>query len=136
MSWDHGVRRPSIPRGLCPSVRCLQVAVLNHECHEDPQEPRVLADSKTAYVQTRSCGLHRITGLDTVKPRAEAVWKAGFVVCQLWLATIGSRYSIVPRQPVSELVFPQRHLCGWDRSRRIGHIQHDDATYRRNYEQD
>jgi hypothetical protein len=28
--------------------------------HEDPQEPRVLADGKTVLVQTRSCGLHRV----------------------------------------------------------------------------
>ena len=42
--------------------------------HEDPQEPRVLADGKTVLVQTRSCGLHRITGLDSDHPRAEPVY--------------------------------------------------------------
>lgn len=42
--------------------------------HEDPQEPRVLADGKTVLVQTRSCGLHRITALDTDEPRAESVY--------------------------------------------------------------
>lgn len=42
--------------------------------HEDPQEPRVLADGKTVLVQTRSCGLHRITGLDSDNPRAEPVY--------------------------------------------------------------
>jgi hypothetical protein len=42
--------------------------------HEDPQEPRVLADGKTVLVQTRSCGLHRVTGLDTDEPRAESVY--------------------------------------------------------------
>jgi hypothetical protein len=42
--------------------------------HEDPQEPRVLADGKTVLVQTRSCGLHRVTGLDTDAPRAEQVY--------------------------------------------------------------
>lgn len=42
--------------------------------HEDPQEPRVLADGKTVLVQTRSCGLHRVTGLDTDLPRAEPVY--------------------------------------------------------------
>lgn len=41
--------------------------------HEDPQEPRVLADGKTVLVQTRSCGLHRIDGLDTDEPRAVPV---------------------------------------------------------------
>lgn len=42
--------------------------------HEDPQEPRVLADGKTVLVQTRSCGLHRVIGLDTDEPRAEPVY--------------------------------------------------------------
>lgn len=42
--------------------------------HEDPQEPRVLADGTTVLVQTRSCGLHRVTGLDTDAPRAEPVY--------------------------------------------------------------
>ncbi len=42
--------------------------------HEDPQEPRVLADGNTVLVQTRSCGLHRVTGLDTDLPRAEPVY--------------------------------------------------------------
>ncbi|MEP7065110.1 MAG: hypothetical protein ABI889_03670 [Gemmatimonadota bacterium] len=42
--------------------------------HEDPQEPRVLSDGKTVFVQTRSCGLHRVTGLDTDHPRAEPVY--------------------------------------------------------------
>jgi len=42
--------------------------------HEDPQEPRVLADGKTVLVQTRSCGLHRISGLDSDEPRAESVY--------------------------------------------------------------
>lgn len=42
--------------------------------HEDPQEPRVLADGKTVYVQTRSCGLHRIAGLDTDAPHAQQVY--------------------------------------------------------------
>jgi hypothetical protein len=42
--------------------------------HEDPQEPRVLADGKTVLVQTRSCGLHRISGIETDTPRAEEVY--------------------------------------------------------------
>lgn len=42
--------------------------------HEDPQEPRVLADGKTVLVQTRSCGLHRVFDLETDQPRAESVF--------------------------------------------------------------
>ena len=34
----------------------------------------MLADGKTVLVQTRSCGLHRITGLDSDEPRAESVY--------------------------------------------------------------
>lgn len=49
--------------------------------HEDPQEPRVLADGKTVLVQTRSCGLHRVTGLDTDTPRAEPVYTFAGGLC-------------------------------------------------------
>jgi hypothetical protein len=51
--------------------------------HEDPQEPRVLADGKTVLVQTRSCGLHRVTGLDTDEPRAEPVYTFEGGLCGL-----------------------------------------------------
>jgi len=51
--------------------------------HEDPQEPRVLADGKTVLVQTRSCGLHRITGIDTGAPRAEEVYTFEGGLCGL-----------------------------------------------------
>ena len=54
--------------------------------HEDPQEPRVLADGKTVLVQTRSCGLHRITGLDTDTPKAEAVYTFVGGLCGVPLA--------------------------------------------------
>jgi|SRR5688572_13534412 len=65
--------------------------------HEDPQEPRVLADGKTVLVQTRSCGLHRVTGLDTDTPRAEPVYTfAGglcgvpIVVGKYWIEAVPS----------------------------------------------
>ena len=63
--------------------------------HEDPQEPRVLADGKTVLVQTSSCGLHRITGPRHRHPRAEPVYtfEAGLcgvplVVGHYWIEAV------------------------------------------------
>jgi hypothetical protein len=66
--------------------------------HEDPQEPRTLAEGKIVYVQTRSCGLHRITGLDTDKPTAnppDRIRSPGKECFQASIALLGSikRYS-------------------------------------------
>ena len=70
--------------------------------HEDPQEPRVLADGKTVLVQTRSCGLHRVTGLDTDTPRAEPIYTfAGglcgvpIVVDNYWIEAVPSIGGVV-----------------------------------------
>jgi hypothetical protein len=100
--------------------------------HEDPQEPRVLADGKTVLVQTRSCGLHRITGLDTDKPRAEPVYTfdgglcgVPLVVGRYWIEAVPSIGGVVvldvadPAKPVkvSEVslgVNRFTHWMAWD----------------------
>jgi len=82
--------------------------------HEDPQEPRVLADGKTVYVQTRSCGLHRVFGLDTDKPRTEPVYTfegglcgVPIVVGHYWIEAVPAISGVVvldasnPAKPVS-----------------------------------
>jgi hypothetical protein len=70
--------------------------------HEDPQEPRVLADGRTVLVQTRSCGLHRITGLDTDDPRVEEVYTfegglcgVPIVVDHYWIEAVPSIGGVV-----------------------------------------
>jgi hypothetical protein len=45
----------------------------NHYSHVSPQEPRVGPDG-AVYVQTLSCGLERITGVNTEQPRAQLVY--------------------------------------------------------------
>jgi hypothetical protein len=100
--------------------------------HEDPQEPRVLADGKTVLVQTRSCGLHRITGLDGDNPRAEPVYTfAGglcgvpLVVGNYWIEAVPAMGGVVvldvadPAKPVkvSELSLGAdqfTHWLAWD----------------------
>lgn len=81
--------------------------------HEDPQEPRVLADGKTVLVQTRSCGLHRITGLDTDKPQADPIYTfdgglcgVPLVVGHYWIEAVPAMGGVVvldvadPAKPV------------------------------------
>lgn len=70
--------------------------------HEDPQEPRVLADGKTVLVQTRSCGLHQVTGLDTDTPTAEPVYTfpgglcgVPIVVDHYWIEAVPSMGGVV-----------------------------------------
>ncbi len=81
--------------------------------HEDPQEPRVLADGKTVLVQTRSCGLHRITGLDSDKPQADPIYTfdgglcgVPLVVGHYWIEAVPAMGGVVvldvadPAKPV------------------------------------
>lgn len=100
--------------------------------HEDPQEPRVLADGKTVLVQTRSCGLHRITGLDSGSPRAEPVYTfdgglcgVPIVVGHYWIEAVPSISGVVvldvadPGRPVkvSQLSLGAdqfTHWLAWD----------------------
>jgi hypothetical protein len=81
--------------------------------HEDPQEPRVLADGKTVLVQTRSCGLHLVTGLETDRPEAQPVYTfdgglcgVPLVVDHYWIEAVPAIGGVVvldvadPRKPV------------------------------------
>jgi hypothetical protein len=45
----------------------------NHYSHVGPQEPRLGPDG-AVYIETLSCGIERITGLDTDEPRAQLVY--------------------------------------------------------------
>jgi len=80
---------------------------------EDPAEPRVLADGKTVLVSTFSCGLYRITDLETNEPKAEFIHSFGGENCALpvvagvyWVATVPDSHALVtldvsnPAKPV------------------------------------
>jgi len=100
--------------------------------HEDPQEPRVLADGKTVLVQTRSCGLHRITGIDSDNPRAEPIYTfdgglcgVPLVVGHYWIEAVPAMGGVVvldvadPAKPVkvSEVSLGAdqfTHWMAWD----------------------
>ena len=100
--------------------------------HEDPQEPRVLADGKTVLVQTRSCGLHRITDLDTDNPKAEPIYTfegglcgVPLVVDHYWIEAVPAIRGVVvldvadPARPVkvSQLSLGAgqfTHWLAWD----------------------
>jgi len=45
----------------------------NHYAHITPQEPRLGPDG-AVYVQSLSCGLQRVTGVETAKPKAKLVY--------------------------------------------------------------
>jgi hypothetical protein len=96
--------------------------------HEDPQEPRVLADGKTVLVQTRSCGLHRISGIDTGAPRAEQVYTfdgglcgVPIVVDHYWIEAVPVMGGVVvldvadPARPVkvSQLSVGAKQFTHW-----------------------
>ena len=96
--------------------------------HEDPQEPRVLADGKTVLVQTRSCGLHRITGLDTNDPQADPVYTfdgglcgVPLVVGNYWIEAVPAMGGVVvldvadPAKPVkvSEVSLGANRFTHW-----------------------
>jgi len=68
-------------------------------------EPRVLADGRTVLVNTFTCGLYQLRGLETDAPSAEAVYSAPWeqgrncavpvVAGQFWLQTSGVEHAVV-----------------------------------------
>ncbi|MCY7280698.1 MAG: selenium-binding family protein [Sphingomonas bacterium] len=50
---------------------------------QDSAEPRLLPDGRTVMVNTFNCGLYRLTGLETVSPRAQFVHDFGTGECAL-----------------------------------------------------
>jgi hypothetical protein len=68
-------------------------------------EPRVLPDGRTVLINTFTCGLYRLLGLEGDAPRAEAVysmpWAEGrncavpVVAGRFWLQTSGAEHSVV-----------------------------------------
>ena len=94
----------------------------------DPAEPRVLSDGKTVLVSTFTCGLYRITDLETDKPTAEFVHSFGGDGCALpvvagkyWVQTVPDSRALValdisdPSKPVevSRLVFGEKDKPHW-----------------------
>lgn len=94
-------------------------------------EPRVLEDGRTVLVNTFTCGLYRLRGLESEAPSAEWIHSTPYVerqFCALpvvtgrfWLQTSGTEYAVVsldvadPDRPreVSRLALPSNHIPHW-----------------------
>jgi hypothetical protein len=102
-------------------------------------EPRVLADGRTVLVNTFTCGLYRLSGLEGDAPRAEWVystpWTAGrncavpVVAGRFWLQTSGVEHAVValdisdPGRPreVSRLTLQPDQVPHWIALEPSGH---------------
>jgi hypothetical protein len=94
-------------------------------------EPRVLADGRTVLVNTFTCGLYRLRGLDGDAPSAEPVYSAPWaegrncavpvVAGRFWLQTSGVEHAVValdvsnPSRPreVARLTLPPDQVPHW-----------------------
>jgi hypothetical protein len=94
----------------------------------DPAEPRLLSDGRTVLVSTFTCGLYRITNLETENPSAEFVHRFGGKNCALpvvagkfWIETVPDSRALVsldvsnPSKPVeiSRLVLGEKDGPHW-----------------------
>ncbi len=108
----------------------------------NPAEPRLLSDGRTVLVNTSSCGLYRLDGLEGTKPAAEWIYSGRFdtnehfgtcalavVAGPFWLQTNASEHAVVsldvrdPSRPreVGRLTLGAGDLPHWiamDRSHR------------------
>ena len=94
----------------------------------DPAEPRVLADGKTVLVSTFTCGLYKLSALETANPTAEFVYSFGGENCALpvvsgnyWIHTVPDSRAVVSLDisdlskpvEVSRLVLGERDKPHW-----------------------
>ena len=94
----------------------------------DPAEPRVLLDGRTVLVSTFTCGLYRLTNLESDDPSAEFVHRFGGNNCALpvvagnfWVETVPDSHALVsldvsnPSKPVevSRLVLGEKDGPHW-----------------------
>ncbi len=101
---------------------------LKGEFGVDPAEPRVLADGETVLVSTFTCGLYKLSGLESNDPTADFVHSFGGDDCALpvvagnyWVATVPASNALVsldvsnPSKPVevSRLTFEKTDKPHW-----------------------
>ena len=94
----------------------------------DPAEPRLLSDGRTVLVSTFTCGLYRITNLESENPGAEFIHSFGGKNCALpvvagkfWIQTVPASRALIsldisnPSKPVeaSRLVFGESDKPHW-----------------------
>jgi hypothetical protein len=94
----------------------------------DPAEPRLLSDGRTVLVSTFTCGLYRITNLESENPAAEFVHAFGGKNCALpvvagkfWIETVPASHALVsldvsnPSKPVevSRLILGEKDSPHW-----------------------
>ena len=83
-------------------LKLIKSIYLKGEFGVDPAEPRVLADGKTVLVSTFTCGLYKLSGLETADPTAEFIYSFGGENCALpvaagnyWVATVPDSNALV-----------------------------------------
>ncbi len=83
-------------------LKLIKSIYLKGEFGVDPAEPRVLADGKTVLVSTFTCGLYKLSGLETTEPTAEFIYSFGGENCALpvvagnyWVATVPDSNALV-----------------------------------------
>lgn len=94
-------------------LKLVKSIFLRGEFGVDPAEPRVLADGKTVLVSTFTCGLYKLSGLETSDPTAEFIYSFGGENCALpvvagkyWIQTVPDSRAVVsldvsdPSKPV------------------------------------
>lgn len=94
----------------------------------DPAEPRLLSDGRTVLVSTFTCGLYRLTNLESDNPSAEFVHAFGGKNCALpvvagnfWVQTVPASRALIsldvsnPSKPVevSRLVLGEKDNLHW-----------------------
>jgi len=94
-------------------LKLVKSIFLKGEFGVDPAEPRVLADGKTVLLSTFTCGLYKLSALETDNPIAEFVHSFGGENCALpvvagnyWVHTVPDSHALVsldisdPSKPV------------------------------------
>lgn len=109
-------------------LKLIKSIFLKGEFGVDPAEPRVLADGKTVLVSTFSCGLYKLSALETENPVAELVHSFGGVNCALpvvagkfWVQTVPASNALVsldvsnPSKPIEagRLVLGEQDKPHW-----------------------
>jgi hypothetical protein len=86
----------------CSDFKLLKSIYLQGPVGIDPAEPRLLSDGRTVLVSTFTCGLYRITNLESENPSTESIHAFGGKNCALpvvagnfWIQTVPESRALV-----------------------------------------
>ncbi|MBW3569623.1 MAG: dTDP-4-dehydrorhamnose 3,5-epimerase [Gemmatimonadetes bacterium] len=128
LSLLHTLRIPEAPAHAGHDAHAAGEGSHGEVHHRLPGEPRALADGRTVMIGTFTCGLYRLTGIDTPAPRLEFVHAFPGQNCAVparvgrwWVQTVPALRALVtldladPARPreVSRLVFAAPAAPHW-----------------------